>query len=40
MDELKTWLRFSETDAVATRDGLFDARDRQPDQPLSAGRTA
>jgi len=33
MDELKSWLRFSETDAVATRDGLFARASGNPAMP-------
>jgi len=33
MAELKSWLRFSETDAVATRDGLFARASGNPAMP-------
>jgi nitroreductase len=33
MTELKSWLRFSETDAVATRDGLFARASGNPAMP-------
>jgi hypothetical protein len=33
MDELKDWLRFSETDAVATMDGLFSRSSGNPAMP-------
>ena len=33
MAELKSWLRFSETDAVATRDGLFARASGNPTMP-------
>ncbi len=33
MDELKSWLRFSEADAVATMDGLFSRSSGNPAVP-------
>ena len=33
MTELKSWLRFSETDAVATRDGLLSRASGNPTMP-------
>jgi hypothetical protein len=33
MEELKSWLRFSEADAVATRDGLFAGASGNPAMP-------
>ena len=40
MAELKSWLRFSETDAVATRDGLFARASGNPAMPSWIARLA
>jgi hypothetical protein len=36
MDELKAWMRFSDTDAVARMDGLFSRASGNPALPLGS----